>query len=310
VESLAKVNIPKRAAAIRTILGELERIHSHLLWAGVAAHEIGFDTLFHYIWRDREHVMELKEKITGNRVTNDMNCIGGVRRDIPDSLLDEIGFVTQYVRKRTKYYIDVFLKDKSIEKRCSGVGVLKKKDAEILGAVGPTARASGVKYDVRTAAPYAAYDEAKFKVISDKGEDVFARAKVRLLELLESANTIDSLLPLPKGPLKIKVPKAIPVNEAISQAEAPRGELFYYGKSNGTDIPERIRSRTPTYANFPALKEMLIGDHIAEIPITVASIDPCISCTDRVTITDEKGTRKLTKEEFDCLNPWHSHHSH
>ena len=172
VEEIAALDVPKRALYIRTIVGELERIHSHLLWLGVAAHEIGFDTLLMYTWRDREIVMDLLATITGNRVNYGMNTIGGVRRDITAEQKKEVLAGLKKLEERTKYYIDVATKETTIIKRLSGVGVLSKNDALKLGAVGPTARASGVDRDTRRDDPYAAYGELDFKVITDDHCDV------------------------------------------------------------------------------------------------------------------------------------------
>lgn len=301
VEQLAGIEVPDRARYIRTILLELERIHSHLLWAGIAAHEIGFMTLFMLLWRDRELVMDMRELISGNRVTSATNTIGGVRRDIKPEYVPKILHALNELEKRTKYYTDVFTSDRTILARCEKVGVLTKRAARELCAVGPTARASGVKADVRKDDPYAAYDEIPFNVAVEREGDVLAKAVVRLRELVESIRIIRHAVDaMPTGPLRTKVAARIPAGEVTDHCEAPRGELFYYGISNGTDKPERMRIRTPTYANIPSLKPVFVGSTIAEIPIVMASIDPCFACTDRVAIVD-KDTGKsqvLTKEEL------------
>ncbi|MCJ7720708.1 MAG: hypothetical protein MUO36_04495, partial [Candidatus Hadarchaeum sp.] len=185
--------------------------------------------------------------------------------------------------------------------RCSGVGVLKKKDARELCAVGPTARASGVDFDIRRDDPYAAYSEIPFDVIVEQDGDVFAKVVVRLREILESIDIIRQAIDaMPKGAIRTKFPENVTENEAVGRTEAPRGELMYYVRSNGTNKPERVRIRTPSYANWPSVRPMLVGGTIAEIPIVVASIDPCFSCTDRVTIIDTKTgkSRIMTKEEL------------
>ena len=179
VEEIAALDMPKRALYIRTIIGELERVHSHMLWLGVAAHEIGFDTLFMYTLRDREIVMDLLAAITGNRVNYGMNTIGGVRRDItPEQAKDTLAGIKK-LEERTKYYIEVATTETTIIKRLSKVGVLSKEDALKLGAVGPTARASGVDRDTRRDDPYAAYGFLDFKVITDNHCDVYGRTLVR-----------------------------------------------------------------------------------------------------------------------------------
>ena len=301
IEQLGNIEVPDRARFIRTILCELERIHSHLLWAGVAAHEIGFNTLFMLFWRDRELVLDLKEMISGNRQTSASNTLGGVRRDVKPEYIPTMLRVLDKLEKGTKYYIDVCTSDRTILARCAGVGVLTKEDARKLCIVGPTTRASGVDVDVRRDDPYAAYDEISFKVIIEREGDVLAKVVVRLREILESIHIIrQAIKALPKGPLRTKVAPKIEPNEAFGRIEAPRGELLYYAVSNGTDKPERIRVRPPTYANIPSFKPMFIGGTVAEIPIVMASIDPCFACTDRVTLVDSR-TGKARVVSFDEL---------
>lgn len=283
VEEIAGVEVPKRALYIRTIIAELERIHSHLLWLGVAGHEIGFDTLLMYTWRDREIVMDLLALITGNRVNYGMNTIGGVRRDITAEQAEEVLKGMKILEERTKYYIEIATEETTIIKRLSGVGVVSHEDAIRLGAVGPTARASSVSRDIRRDDPYAAYGEIKFNVITDNHNDVYGRTVVRVKELMESYEIIrQALKKMPEGPLVVKVPRKIPAGEATSRYEAPRGEDVHYVKSNGTEKPERVKVRAPTLANVQAVKHMLKDRYLADMPIVIAAIDPCFSCTDRL----------------------------
>ena len=299
IERLAGIEIPDRARYIRMILLELERIHSHLLWAGIAAHEIGFDTLFMFFWRDRELVLDLREMISGGRQASASNTVGGVRRDVRPEHVPKIVRALDKLEEATKYYIGVCTSDRTILARCMGLGVLTKEDARKLCAVGPTARASGVDADIRRDDPYAAYEEVSFDVITERDGDVLARVVVRLGEILESIRIARQALDaLPRGPLRAKVPPQVQPNEATGRVEAPRGELFYYAISNGTEKPERVRIRTPTYANIPSIKPIFVGGTVAEIPIVLASIDPCFSCTDRVTIIDSrKGDPRVVKLE-------------
>ena len=157
VEEIAVLEIPKRAQYIRTLIAELERVHSHLLWLGVAGHEVGFDTLLMYTWRDREVVMDLLAALTGNRVNYGLNTLGGVRRDISTEQKDEILKAVDALEERTRYYIGVATEEITLIDRLSGVGKLSREDAIRLGAVGPTGRASGVKRDARKDDPYGAY---------------------------------------------------------------------------------------------------------------------------------------------------------
>jgi NADH-quinone oxidoreductase subunit D len=307
VEKLLGLEIPERAGYIRTIALELERLHSHLLWAGVAAYELGFDTLFQYLWRDRELVLDVIELISGKRVNYGLNTIGGVRRDVADSSVPKIKKLLDKLEKRAAYYTKVFTTDRAILARTKGIGILKRKDAERYCIVGPTARASGVRYDIRARDPYAAYNLVDWDVITDKGRDIQARVKVRVFEMLQSVRIIRQCLKqMPKGGVRVKAPFAVPENEAVSRVEAPRGELIYYGRSNGTDRPERIKIRTPTYANLLSIKPMLVGENLADLPIVVMSIDPCFSCTDRVALIDVNSGRRevLDEQEFRKKVEW------
>jgi len=301
VEEIAGVSVPKRALYIRTLIAELERVHSHLLWLGVAGHEIGFDTLLMYTWRDREIVMDILALLTGNRVNYGINTIGGVRRDIDARETQDILKGVNTLEERTKYYIEVAIQETTIIKRLSGVGVLFYDDALRLDAVGPTARASGVNRDVRRDDPYAAYGEIKFDVITDMHCDVYGRTLVRVKELMEAYKIIRQCLKdMPEGPITEKVPRKIPAGEAISRYEAPRGEDVHFVKSNGSEKPERVKIRAPTLANVQAVKHMLKDRFLADMPIVIAAIDPCFSCTDRlVSIKNLNGKNKK-------ILPWES----
>jgi membrane-bound hydrogenase subunit alpha len=287
-EDVLGVTIPKRAEFIRTLILELERLHSHFLWLGVAGHEIGFDTLFMYTWQDREVVQDLLEMISGNRVNYAMNTIGGVRRDVSEEHRKKVLEGMDYLEKRATYYKEVAINEKTILARTEGVGLLKPKDALRLTAVGPTARASGIPVDIRKEDPYASYLETPFEVITTDTCDVLGRIVVRVLEIFESIKIIRYLIEhLPAGDIVVKVPRKIPEGEAISHTEAPRGEDFHYLRSNGTEKPERYKVRTPTLANLPAVVEMLKGTYLADVPIIIAGMDPCMGCMDRMLLVKE-----------------------
>jgi len=293
IEELLGVEAPPRARYIRVIVAELERIHSHSLWLGLVAHEIGFDTLFMYVWRDREIVMDLLEMISGNRVHYAMNTIGGVRRDIPPEKADRIRKQLDILEERTRYYRKVVLTEPTVLRRTVGVGVLKPVDAVALCTVGPTLRASGVKRDVRADDPYAAYDEIPFNVVTYSGCDVHSRILTRIDEILESIQIIRYALDhLPTGRTRIRVPSAVPEGEVVSRVEAPRGELIHYARSNGTIRPERYKIRSPTLGNILGLCKMLLGGYIADIPVVVAGIDPCFACMDRMAFVDVSKRKK------------------
>ena len=283
VELLAGVTAPPRAQAIRTLVGELERIHSHLLWLGVAAHEGGFDTLFMYSWRDRETVMDLLEGLTGNRVHYSLNVLGGVKYDIDDAQRDRILKGVDFLEERTRHYLKVVTTDQTFVGRTRGVGVMTRAQADLFGAVGPTARASGVTRDVRIDSPYASYDRYPVKLITHTAGDLEARFIVRIEELFESYRLIREILDtLPEGELSVRVPRRIPAGEAISRVEAPRGELFYFLKSAGGEKPERVKVRTPSLCNWASVMQVAVGHKLADMPMILVGIDPCFSCNDRL----------------------------
>jgi NADH-quinone oxidoreductase subunit D len=305
VEEIAGLQVPKRALYIRTLVAELERVHSHLLWLGVAGHEIGFDTLLMYTWRDREVVMDLLALLTGNRVNYGINTIGGVRRDITPEQAAEVLKGVDILEERTKYYIQVATEEVTLAKRLAGVGFLSHEDAVLLGAVGPVARASNVNQDVRRDDPYAAYGEMDFKVVTDTHNDVYGRTLVRVGELIESCKIIRQVIGnLPEGPIAVKAPRKIPAGEAVTRYEAPRGEDVHYVKGNGTEKPERVKVRAPTLANVQAVAKMLENNYLADVPLVIAAIDPCFSCTDRMIVTKDPDGRHTGVMDWKSLRTY------
>lgn len=295
VEEIAGVEVPRRGMYLRTLVGELERIHSHLLWLGVAGHEIGFDTLLMYSWRDREVVMDLLADLTGNRVNYGYNTIGGVRRDITGEQKDSMLKAIDVLEERTKYYTQVATQEVTLAKRLSGVGLVSKEDALRLGITGPTARASGLARDVRKDDPYCSYAELDFDVITADSCDVFGRTVVRVGELMQTYRMIRQILGnLPDGEIAAKAPRKIPAGQAVARYEAPRGEDIHFVRGNGTDKPERVKVRAPTMVNIQAVAHMMKGSYLADMPITLAAIDPCFSCTDRmIELADDETGRTL-----------------
>jgi NADH-quinone oxidoreductase subunit D len=290
VEKLAGVQAPPRAQAIRELISELERIHSHLLWLGVAAHEGGFDTLFMYSWRDRETVMDLLEMLSGNRVNYSANVIGGVKIDVSKDQKEALKLGMDFLEERTKHYMRVVTEDETFLGRTRNIGLMTKEQAEYLGAVGPTARASGVERDVRVDSPYAGYPDFPVKLITEPAGDLEARFVVRINELYESYRLVRKIVDhLPAGDLTVKVPRRIPEGETVSRVEAPRGELFYFMRSNGTDRPDRIKVRTPSLCNWASVLTLAVGHKLADMPMILAGIDPCFSCNDRM-VTINRGS--------------------
>lgn len=303
VERLARVEVPPRAQAIRVLIAELERVHSHLLWLGVAAHEAGFDTLFMYSWRDRETIMDIMEALTGNRVNYSANVLGGVKCDIDGEQTASILEGLNFLEKRTRHYLEVITEDAGFLQRTRDVGVMTRGQAEVLGTVGPTARASGVSRDIRVEAPYAAYDRYPVNLVMESKGDLEARFVVRINELFECYRLIREILDdLPAGDLTARMPRRIKAGETISRVEAPRGELFYFIKSNDSDTPERIKVRTPTICNMTSVIKLAVGHQLADVPMILAGIDPCFSCNDRmVRVVHEKDDRLM---DSNCSSMW------
>lgn len=315
MEDAADIQVPDRAQYIRAITEELERIHSHMLWAGSTAHEMGFESLFYYIWKEREEVMDALEALGGNRVTYEMFIVGGVRRDIND-------YREKNIRKAVNHYEEILeevnrtmLDDPTVKMRTKDIGILRREDAIKLAAQGPTARGSSIDKDVRKDQAHSAYADIDFEPITPeriKGEtkgDCFDRLLVRLKEVEQSVELIKTFLnEIPQGKTmahdnmnvllsEIKSTKG----EGIGRIEAPRGELLYYvNLEEGQDEPSAFKIRTPTYGNLMSLIPMFKGDQIADIPVIGATIDPCMSCMDRVTIIDkDKEDKKVySKEEL------------
>lgn len=286
VEDIVGVQPPERALYVRTIINELERIHSHMLWVGLAGHFIGYDTVFMWAWKYREPVLDLLEEITGNRNNYGNVKVGGCREDIQDEIipkmLKDIDLLEQKVEMLTKAVLD----DPVLHVRLKGVGILSKEDAIAYAVAGPTARGSGIDIDVRHDDPYAAYSDLDWNVISQPEGDVFAKTVVRLLETLEAVKMIkEALNKLPKGPVALEV-KEIPPGEGCGRAEAPRGETFHYVRSDGGNRPIRHKIRAPSFVNVPSFKASCIGQHIADVTITLAAVDPCYSCTERLAVVD------------------------
>jgi NADH-quinone oxidoreductase subunit D len=293
VEELAGITPPDRALYVRTIINELERIHSHILWVGLAGHFIGYDTVFMWAWKYREPVLDLLEEITGNRNNYGNVKIGGCREDIPDEIKPKIIAELDKIATKMEMLTKAILDDPVLHARLKGIGVLKKEDAINYCVTGPTARASGVDIDVRRDDPYAAYGMLNWNVITQPQGDVFAKAVVRLLETFESIKIVkEALVKLPKGPVAIEV-KEIPAGEGCGRAEAPRGETFHYVRSDGGNRPVRHKMRAPSYVNVPSFKASCLGGNIADVTITLAAVDPCYSCTERLAVVNDRNGKIL-----------------
>ncbi len=294
VEELAGIEVPERALYLRTIVNELERVHSHLLWVGLAGHFLGYNTVWMWAWRYREPVLDLLEILTGSRINYANARVGGVRREISNDLWpvvnEKLGEAVAGLDMITKAVLD----DPVLHARLKGVGVLSKEDAIRFCATGPTARGSGVPIDVRRDDPYAAYDRVDWEVIVQEEGDVFAKAVVRLLETYESVKIIQQCIEqIPDGPISAEV-REIPPGEGIGHVEAPRGETFHYVKSDGSNFPVRHKIRAPSFVNVPSFKASCIGQLVSDVAITMAAVDPCYSCTERVAVVRDRNRPEQT----------------
>mgnify|MGYP006285332677 CR=1 FL=1 len=304
VEHAAEIIPTERADYLRVIVAELERIHSHLLWAGVAGHELGFDSILYYTWKLREDFQDILEIICGNRVNYAYYIFGGVRRDIEPEKIEKVRKILAKHRKLEDTVLNVFLTDPTIKHRTKDVGVLTKENAVKLSACGPLTRATGLRKDIRFDWPHAAYgdmmDDFHAIVPEDLGYnatgDVFNQIIVRLVETFESIRMIDWCLDnLPKGEITsepnlsalLMAKLRMADGEGIARVEAPRGEDIHYVRlKKGKMELDSWKVRVPTYGNIMSWLTMFEDEQIADIPIIIASIDPCIGCMDRVTLVD------------------------
>jgi len=281
MERLWPVEISPRAKYLRTFWAELARTHSHLLWLGLLADAFGFESMFLQFWRIRERVLDLLEMTAGHRVIPSVNIIGGVRRDITPEQKKVIIDTLDIIRKESDELVKVVTRDYTVKKRTVGIGVVTKEQAIQLGCVGPVLRASGVPEDARLT-KYDAYGDLNYEPVVETAGDCYARTLVRAREIFQSIDLqLEALSKLPEGEIAVKVKGNPPKNEAVMRVEAPRGELFYYAKGNGSRNLERMKIRTPTFANLPSLLVMLPGCELADVPVIVLSIDPCICCMER-----------------------------
>jgi NADH-quinone oxidoreductase subunit D len=285
--------VPERALYIRTIVDELQRIHSHLLWLGLAGHFIGYNTVWMWAWKYREPVLDCFEMVCGNRNHYGMTKVGGVRRDIRDEDIPILKKTLDDLVPAVNMFRGAIMDDPVIQARLKDVGVLTKQEAIDWCVVGPTARASGLNMDVRKDDPYGAYDRISWNVILEKDGDIFAKTVVRILELYESVSIIRQCLEkIPKGEIDADV-KEIPPGEGIGHVEAPRGECFHYVRSDGTNCPIRHKIRAPSYVNVASNKVAAVGQTISDTAITLAAVDPCYCCTERVVVLDKNTDKKI-----------------
>ena len=300
LEKLLDVEVPPRAQYLRTLVCEINRIHSHLYGLGIFGNMVGSSTMFEWAFQDREPLIELTQLLTGARLTGSYIVPGGVRRNLPDNFKSDVLKVLSYLEKRLVEYNSLFVYNPVIMARLQGVGVISKTDAARIGIVGPNLRGSGVAYDVRKVEPYCAYGEVDFDVITEEAGDCMARLLVRREEMKQSIRIIRQLLDkMPDGPyfadkyMKLVNPKMRELvdqsgvlrfpalfttlkpakGEAISRVEGSRGEVFFYVISDGSTQPYRLRMITPSFKNVIAYQAALIGGRLADVPAVYGSLD-------------------------------------
>ena len=279
IERLLNVELSEKAKYLRILLLELDRIHSHMLCLSHTAENAGFEAMFMRIMGDRELIMEMQELLTGNRVQFDYISIGGVNRDVNLEVAKKILLALETLEEKIVGYIDEFTSNWSLSLKFKGVGALSLDEAYMFNAIGPLARASGLKIDVRNEISYLPYKEVGFVMQTHSDGDINARNIVRLREILNSIAMCRNVLEgIPEGEIFTK-PKGKPSGEALVRFEAPRGELMYYVKANGGTMLDRVRIKTPTFSCIPAFSHIFMGENYADAPAILASFDPCLSCT-------------------------------
>jgi NADH-quinone oxidoreductase subunit D len=282
VETLLNIEVPLRAYYIRALMCELERVHSHLLWLGIIAKHIGLDTIFMHTWHDRELVLDIMEDVSGGRVSHAANQIGGVRFDLSEEQNDMIHTTVEELTTRVNGLKDVLENEPALQARTRGVAPVSADMIKAYCVVGPVARASGVDVDLRRDDPLPPYDRLEIKVITHPDGDAWARTIVRAEEARVSLDLCKTILDeMPSGEVNTRAPRKVPEGEVVVRSEAPRGELFYYLRSDGSDQPARLKIRTPTLAALALIPQQLSAIQVADLPVVLAGVDLCIACADR-----------------------------
>ncbi len=298
VETMAGIEINDRVALQRLIIAELERIHSHLLVTGVMMHEIGLDTLFMYFMREREKVLDVFDELTGNRVHHSADLIGTMKRNFTEDNLNMALESLHAIKGNIGSYRNVVQTNDVIRDRCIGKGRISREDAEKYGLVGPVARSSGISYDVRVNSPYMGYRIVGVKPVIRTEGDAYARTLAKIDEIFVCMDIITQACermpaePVPKYPVK-----KIAQGQGTGRVEAPRGENFHFVKiENGKTA--RVKLRTPTLANVVIFPKVLEGMDITDVPVVVMSVDPCISCMERVAVVRDGKSEIWTSHEL------------
>jgi NADH-quinone oxidoreductase subunit D len=283
LEELLEVECALKAEYIRVITLEIQRIVSHLLWLAAYGPDLGNLTMLVYVTRDREIFLDILQKLTGSRMMYNYMRPGGVKNDLYDGFEKDIHKALDWIDKKILDYEGMLDENKLFLMRVQGVGRLKASDAMNLGVTGPNLRGSGVALDLRKHDPYSVYHELDWEIMTEKEGDSYARYRVRMNEMRESANIIrQALKKMPQGPLRNPAPKKAPKGTTgFRRSEDPRGESSFYIVSDGKTIPYRVKIRSPNFVNMSASPKMLIGNKVADVPVIMGSIDICMGETDR-----------------------------
>lgn len=285
VEKLAGIEVPERAEYIRTLFAELVRLASHLIWFGTYANDLGAWTPLLYAMLDREYILDFFEETAGSRMMPNYFRFGGVREDLPEGLLEKVHrYIDEYFFKQLDDYEGLVTGNEIFVSRTKGINPITTEQAIEWGLTGPLLRATGAPRDLRKDDPYSIYDKLDFKVCVAEGGDCFARYRVRMDEMRESAKMILQVIDkMPEGEIRSKVPKVLkpPEGEAYVRTESPRGELGVYVVSDGTNKPYRVHFRSPAYINLSALPRLAIGWKVADMIAIIGSIDIVLGEVDR-----------------------------
>jgi NADH-quinone oxidoreductase subunit D len=284
VEKLLGAEAPPRARVVRTILTELQRIASHLVWLGTHALDIGALTPVFYCFREREEILKIFEKYCGARLTTHAFRIGGLQYETYDGLEEEVKRFCVDFEHKIDEYSTLLTENRIWVGRTKGVGKLSAEDAIALGVSGPVLRASGVPWDIRKAMPYAAYDQFKFEIPIAQSGDTYDRYIVRMEEMRQSRLIcLQAIENIPVGPIMARIGKVLkpPPGEVYHSIEAPKGELGYYIVSDGSTQPYRVRVRPPSFINLQAFDRMARGSLVADVVAIIGTIDIVLGEVDR-----------------------------
>ncbi|MGQ9468324.1 MAG: NADH-quinone oxidoreductase subunit D [Nitrososphaerales archaeon] len=274
IEEIMGLEVPERAKYLRVIAAELNRIASHLYILCLISVATGLETMLMWPINDRELILDLLERLSGQRITYTYPTIGGVRFDLPDGFKDEALKRLDYLEKRLEDYYKMLLWNHTFQMRTKNIGILKPSDAIRLGIVGPNLRASGVKVDVRKDEPYEVYDRLDFSIPVGKNGDSYDRVEMRLKEIEQSIHILrQALKDIPKGAIRAWASPIVPKGEAYSRVESARGEFGYYLIGDGTTKPYRLKMSPPSFRNLIALPHLCRNVPLADVPIIYMSLD-------------------------------------